>query len=612
MSGMEMRMVSGAMLLAFIWNGGINAAIGRTSSFYMFQWSFSLASVSAIERITGGFLFSVPAGLIGGIVAGVIESSINGGIHFFFFFLCFFYYLMMVSALVSIRIKSVWQSSGGRAIFISYAILATPAVATATGVLAFAVKYEILGWFYVLALLCADVQMTVSFHYICLARCKCFEGVYIASDKDLNDWAQDYHSTLYKDPNVPSKTTGLSGKKLEAKRRYMLRLSYARAVREALRRRSSILKCRCRDWCDRTPSLTRRSQSWLVIRRSKNYGKEALLLKWYLLQASKAEPSPLSSEWESCVDEARAAMKSKRMTDVGVRPGLLFQFEAPEMVYGWLYFIFIFVDRLAYLMSGEGVFLFGDASGRSSYASGMGFATIYLLLGTGILEVAMNRLQTFQNRFSGKRMGLDGTKGMMIERIQQRQTLYRREACLLFQRMFLFWILMTTIVVISTYDTMFDNTFERLLDHPIVPYCIGSFGYVGLVFALFNKLYMGTKIMAAIKLIFLSIFSGIASGIIILFWSGWGSSTCIATVVCGWMYGLGTFTYIHHRDESNVNKWGEDHKLLSPQVLTSGQSWVGAKDAMSMMSHRAILQRLEHLSPDRRIGISCESQRGQR
>ena len=49
------------------------------------------------------------------------------------FFVLFFYYLMMVSALVSIRIKSVWQSSGGRAIFTSYAILAAPAVGTATG-----------------------------------------------------------------------------------------------------------------------------------------------------------------------------------------------------------------------------------------------------------------------------------------------------------------------------------------------------------------------------------------------------------------------------------------------------------------------------------------------
>ena len=121
--------------------------------------------------------------------------------------------------------------------------------------------------------------------------------------------------------------------------------------------------------------------SRLVARRAKHYGKEALLLKWYLLQASKAEPSPLSAEWESCVEEALAAMRMKRMTDVGIRPGLLFQFEAPEMAYGWLYFIFIFVDRLAYLFSGEGVFLFGTDN-RSSYSRGMGYvkSLLYMLV----------------------------------------------------------------------------------------------------------------------------------------------------------------------------------------------------------------------------------------
>ena len=165
---------------------------------------------------------------------------------------------------------------------------------------------------------------------------------------------------------------------------------------------------------------------------------------------------------------------------------------------------------------------------------------------------------------------------------------------------------MTAIVVASTANTPYT------LDHPLVPYSIGCLGYVGLVFALFNKLYMGTKIMAALKLIFLSITAGLVVGVGLLLWTGMGLMACTATLVCGWMYGLGSWRYIHYRDDSNVQKWGEDHKLLSPQVLTSGQSWVGAQLAMTTMSHKAVLKRLEHLSPDRRIGISCESSRGQR
>jgi hypothetical protein len=92
-----------------------------------------------------GLMFSLPAGLLGGVVGGLVEGSVSGGLQFMVFFVLFFYYLMMVSALVSIRIKSVWQSSGGRAIFTSYAILAAPAVGTATGLFNFAARNEFLG-----------------------------------------------------------------------------------------------------------------------------------------------------------------------------------------------------------------------------------------------------------------------------------------------------------------------------------------------------------------------------------------------------------------------------------------------------------------------------------
>ena len=106
--------------------------------------------------------------------------------------------------------------------------------------------------------------------------------------------------------------------------------------------------------------------------------------------------------------------------------------------------------------------------------------------------------------------------------------------------------------------------------------------------------------------------SGITVALILIVTTRESSMASIATLVCGWTYGLGSFSYIHHRNETSVHKWGEDHTLLSPQILTSGQSWVGAKSSPSVMSHRAVLRKLERLPPDLRVGISCESQRGQR
>jgi hypothetical protein len=89
-----------------------------------------------------------------------------------------------------------------------------------------------LGWFYTLALLVADIQMTVSLHYICLARCQCFEDIYIATDLDLNQWAYDNAPALYDDPLLEktsvllSASEDLASKKRDAKRRYTLRMMF--------------------------------------------------------------------------------------------------------------------------------------------------------------------------------------------------------------------------------------------------------------------------------------------------------------------------------------------------------------------------------------------------
>ena len=140
--------------------------------------------------------------------------------------------------------------------------------------------------------------------------------------------------------------------------------------------------------------------SRLVQHRARLFGKEHLLLDWYLLQASKAEPPPLSSEWESTIKEAIQAMRAKRMTDVGLRHSIVFSFESFEMMYGWLYFMFIFVDRLVYLSSGGGFFLFGSED-SNGYTIGMGWATTYLLLGTGIVEIALANLSRFERNGGG-------------------------------------------------------------------------------------------------------------------------------------------------------------------------------------------------------------------
>ena len=67
---------------------------------------------------------------------------------------------------------------------------------------------------------------------------------------------------------------------------------------------------------------------------------------------------------------------------------------------------------------------------------------------------------------------------------------------------------------------------------------------------------------------------------------------------------------VHDRDD--VARFAEDHKLLSPNVLTSGQTWVGARASRSEAGRRATVCRLRalHASGGSSLEISAITRLG--
>ena len=63
------------------------------------------------------------------------------------------------------------------------------------------------------------------------------------------------------------------------------------------------------------------------------------------------------------------------------------------MVYGILYFVFIFLDRVAYMISGRDSLFIGDSI--NGYTIGSGYATIFLLLSTGSSEISLKGISEF-------------------------------------------------------------------------------------------------------------------------------------------------------------------------------------------------------------------------
>ena len=64
-------------------------------------------------------------------------------------------------------------------------------------------------------------------------------------------------------------------------------------------------------------------------------------------------------------------------------------------------------------------------------------------------------------------------------------------------------------------------------------------------------------------------------------------------------------------DESLAH-FGEDHKLLSPNVLTSGQSWPGSKISKRPLERHKMLRDITNLSSQERLAVTIVSSRGKR
>ena len=224
--------------------------------------------------------------------------------------------------------------------------------------------------------------------------------------------------------------------------------------------------------------------------------------------------------------------------------GLLFDFEGPEMLYGMSYFIFIFLDRFAFLLSGRGAFLFvGDPT--SGYTQGMLWATVFLMLSSAHLERVVSKITSFNETFTGRTYDRDeakkghGITNLIEERFVQKKKIYYteiRKFCFIAGLCYIF----TLALCIWNSQTAYTGEFDG--DHPIVIFTIGCFGYLGLMFALFNKLFMSTSASnwAGARLVGLvyGILTGLVAAIILVRITGRSGAAVAATVVGGWTYGI--------------------------------------------------------------------------
>ncbi|KAJ3137941.1 hypothetical protein HK100_000181 [Physocladia obscura] len=211
---------------------------------------------------------------------------------------------------------------------------------------------------------------------------------------------------------------------------------------------------------------------------------ERPLMTWFM-QRSSVNPATVKSfsqEWDALLKQAIDALAKKYQVEKLNRGALLFQLESPAIVFGFLYFIITFLDKWAILCAtGEvGVFIpNGDALNVAVI-----FATIYLLLSAGFLELTITSCSEKVNQFKYASMSAVEQPLELIAQYQKfTDEMYRSELQKLVFRSFFVFAVITAIFAASFGLNDPSDTIFSL-------YGIACFNYTGLLVGLFNKIFI--------------------------------------------------------------------------------------------------------------------------
>ena len=187
------------------------------------------------------------------------------------------------------------------------------------------------------------------------------------------------------------------------------------------------------------------------------------------------------------------------------------------------------------------------------------WATVFLMLTSAYLELVVPKITSFNTTFKGRtynkaEAASDGSIGNLIqERFEHKKKIYFSEVRnLSFLAIICYFFTLGLCIWHS--QTAYKGEFGA--QHPIVIFTIGCFGYVGLIFALFNKLFMSTSASnwtgARLVGLVYGIIAGLLGGIIFLRLTGASGSAVAATVIGGWTYGIYSIYSIQIKHLSSI------------------------------------------------------------
>ncbi|KXS21278.1 glycosyltransferase family 4 protein [Gonapodya prolifera JEL478] len=306
---------------------------------------------------------------------------------------------------------------------------------------------------------------------------------------------------------------------------------------------------------------------------------EKQLMEWYIPMQGTSEPTRFGKEWDSMVSQAVNKIKGKYQAEKLNRGDVFFSIEGPAILFGILYFLFIFMDRWATLFATGSTVLFGAVNANSpiedqQFVTGIRLATLFILVGTGFLEIAL--LHIYASDMSGKNHRLK--KGAPPQEIISKyergsRAVYVKELSLFLAELLVVFTIITLIGARSMYGN--PNT--------IIPYAIASFSYAGLLVALFHKLFIANEgaLNTIMFFVFLVGVGGSTAAVILT-----GSKLWLLVISAGstWIFALCAIS-LSWRD--SVLRQREFR--LSPNLNTSGFKRIGEPSSENSERERELL-----------------------
>ncbi|KAJ3416068.1 hypothetical protein HDV05_003427 [Chytridiales sp. JEL 0842] len=551
MTSVEQRFLSLSLLLSLALSGLLSPAISQSGAFYFHLYQFPSMAAIMVKLFAGGLgILWIFAALLTIVIA--VSSSLYGSLVFLLYTVLYTTFFCSITILATIYTEHLP--------FLTGRALAWIAIPFCVGYWLLSVFINANSYQLIVHALFWSVYVIIWVSIIkgYLQRLSSWlSTINQTSEKEIREWYLNKYGEL------PASVTA------QKKSNFIDTLARIQLEQEVTATGSGIS----------TDPLVRRLASSLSVTK--------LLLQWHAHHMNYDMPEMFSLEWNLNVKLAIQDMEKLNKACKLNRPRVLWNNCKYEMGFSLFYFILFLMDRWIVLLTG------GDVLGLVTIKDqqngfGQGSALLVFLLSTVAVEVVSYqiwfKLELLKDSADIIR-SVDDISRALKAQVAERKRIYRSGL------MQVGFALSIIVAAISLFMWQVSTGWPGIL-----VYLSTTIGYMGLLFVLYNKVFLPTNYHLACRSLAIGSAVGLVVGIPLRFALP-GRYTEQATMILSCIIsGILTYTVIPW--ETNSLKEGQYEEIVNrPNILHSGQSYIGGAGGSSLSKYEASAMVQRQLRP---------------